>query len=65
LHEAGRAFFEPLAAEKLPALADIKGDKLTHLRRIFERLFDREHPVRQNIFFLDTLESVRIIEGKA
>lgn len=65
LHEAGRTFFEPLASEKLPALADIKGDKPTHLRRIFERLFDREHPIRQNIFFLDTLESVRIIEGKA
>ncbi len=65
LHEAGRTFFEPLASEKLPALADIKGDTLAHLRRIFERLFDREHPIRQNIFFLDTLESVRIIEGKA
>lgn len=65
LHEADRTFFEPLAAERLSTLADIKGDKRAHLRRIFERLFDREHPVRQNIFFLDTLESVRIIEGKA
>jgi hypothetical protein len=65
IHQAGRKFFEPLMAERLLALDQIKGDKLTALRGIFERLFDRDHPIRQNIFFLDTIESVRIIEGKA
>jgi len=65
IHAAGKRFFEPLSAESLPALDEIKGDKLNALRKIFERLFDRNHIIRQNIFFLDTIESVRIIEGKA
>lgn len=65
LHAANKTFFAPLAAERLPALDDITGDKPAALRRIFERLFDKDHIVRQNTFFLDTLESVRIIEGKA
>ena len=65
LHTAGKEFFAPLAAERLPALAEIKGDELTALRQIFERLFHKDHVIRQNIFFLDTIESIRIIEGKA
>ncbi|MEW6210799.1 MAG: hypothetical protein AB1631_20710, partial [Acidobacteriota bacterium] len=65
IHQSGRKFFEPLMAERLPAMNAIKGDKLAALREIFERLFDRDHIIRQNIFFLDTIESIRIIEGKA
>jgi len=65
IHTAGREFFAPLLAERLPALAEIKGDKLSGLRQIFERLFHKDHVIRQNIFFLDTIESIRIIEGKA
>lgn len=65
IRTAGKEFFAPLMAERLPALAEIKGDKLTGLRQIFERLFHKDHIIRQNIFFLDTIESVRIIEGKA
>ncbi len=65
IHTAGKQFFAPLIAERLPALDEIKGDKLATLRQIFERLYDRNHIIRQNIFFLDTIESVRIIEGKA
>lgn len=65
IHTAGKQFFAPLIAERLPALDEIKGDKLTALRQIFERLYDRNHTIRQNIFFLDTIESVRIIEGRA
>lgn len=65
LRQAERTFSESLTGEQLPALRDIDGDRLSRLRQIFEKLFDRDHIVRQNIFFLDTLESVRIIEGKA
>ena len=65
LHKADKYFFKPLAEERLPLLDEIKGDKIAKLRSIFERLFDKEHVVRKNGFFLDTLESVRIIEGKA
>ena len=65
LHAAKKYFFKHLAEEKLPALDEIKSDKIAKLRSIFERLFDKEHVIRKNGFFLDTLESVRIIEGKA
>lgn len=65
IHTAGKQFFAPLIAERLPALDEIKDDKLAALRQIFERLYDRNHIIRQNIFFLDTIDSVRIIEGKA
>ena len=64
IHQAGKEFFRPLFAEKLPAINEIKADKLTEIRQIFDRLFHRDHIIRQNIFFLDTIESVRIIEGK-
>lgn len=65
LAASGRSFCAPLTAEGLPALTDLAADKLATLRGIFERLFDRNHSIRQNIFFLDTLASIRIIEGKA
>jgi hypothetical protein len=65
IHTAGQQFFTPLIAERLPALDEIKGGKLEALRRVFERLYDRNHVIRKNIFFLDTVESVRIIKGKA
>ena len=64
IYEAGKPFFSPLAQELLPLLDNMEGDRLLALRQIFDRLFDREHIVRQNIFFLDTLQTVRIIEGK-
>jgi len=59
IHTAGKAFFAPLVAERLPALAEIEGDKLSALRQIFERLFHKDHVIRQNIFFPDTIESGR------
>jgi hypothetical protein len=46
-------------------LDEVNGDKLKALRQIFERLSRKDHVIRQDIFFLDTIESVRIIEGRA
>lgn len=64
IHPAGKEFFAPLLHENLPNIEDITGDKTAEIKSIFERLFNREHLIRQNIYFLDTIESVRIIEGK-
>ena len=64
LHRAGKYFFKPLLDERLPPIEEITGDKMSALRGIFERLFDKKHPVRKNLFFLDSLEAIRIIEGK-
>ena len=64
LHAADKRFFEPLTAERLPSLAEHEDDELRVVRKLFDRLSDVNHPVRKNLYFLDNLESIRIIEGK-
>ena len=65
LHQGEKQFFKPLFDERLPHLEEIRGDKMAALREIFERLYERTHPVRRNLFFLDSVKPIRIIEGKA
>mgnify|MGYP003889101021 CR=1 FL=1 len=65
LHEYDKYFMRYLLPENLPSLDTIKGDKMQTLRQIFERLFDKEHPIRHNLFLLNTIPVVRIIEGKS
>ena len=65
LHQGEKQFFKPLFDERLSHLEEIQGDKMAALREIFERLYERTHPVRKNLFFLDSVKSIRIIEGKA
>ncbi|MCP4702315.1 MAG: class I SAM-dependent DNA methyltransferase [Gammaproteobacteria bacterium] len=66
LHAADKHFLRPLQAEKLQLPATLADDtgKLDYLRKLFIRLYDKEHAIRINLFFLDSLETVRIIEGK-
>lgn len=65
LHQGDKHFFQPLFDERLPELEEMPGnDKMPAFREIFEQLFDKHHPVRKNRFFLDSLEPIRIIEGK-
>ena len=65
LHHGGKQFFKPLLDEGLPQIEEIRGDTMSALREIFERLYERAHPVRRNLFFLDSVKPIRIIEGKA
>lgn len=65
LHKGDKYFYKYVCSENLPQLESIKDDKMQALRQIFERLFDINHPIRKNIFFLDSLEVIRIIQGKA
>ena len=62
LHRADKYFFRPLQGEQLPSVEEITGDKMSALRAIFERLYERKHPVRKNLFFLGSLEVIRAIE---
>lgn len=65
LHQGDKHFFQPLFEERLPDLEEIPGDdKVPAFREIFEHLSERHHPIRRNSFFLDSLEPIRIIEGK-
>ena len=65
LHTYNFAFADPLQSENLPALNDIQGNKIEALRAIFQRLYAQDHPIRRNLFLLDTIPVIRIIEGKA
>ena len=64
LQSADRDIFKHLIAEQLPEVDEIQGDKMSVFRSLYERLHDREHPVRVNLFFQDSLRPIRIIEGK-
>jgi len=64
LHKGRKHFFQPLLDEQLPRLEDIQGDKMSALRDIFERLYEKTHPVAVNLFFLDSVKPIRIIESK-
>ena len=64
LHKGRKHFFQPLLDERLPQLEEIPGDKMSAFRDIFEHLYERKHPVAVNLFFLDSVKPVRIIQGK-
>ena len=64
LHRGDKYFSEPLLDEHLPQLEEIPSDKMAAFREIFEHLYERTHLVRKNLFFLDSLKPIRIIEGK-
>ncbi len=64
LYKGDKHFFQPLLEEKLPLCEEIEGDKMTALRDIFECLYERTHPIRRNLYYLDSVKPVRIIEGK-
>ena len=68
LHRGDKYFFQPLFDEQLPKLEKIQEqgvDKMHTFRDIFERLCDKHHPVARNLFFLDSVKPIRIIESKA
>ena len=64
LHKGRKYFFQPLLDEQLPQIEDISGNKMSAFRGIFEHLHERNHPVAVNLFFLDSVKPVRIIQGK-
>ena len=65
LHKSRKRLFQPLFDERLPWLEEIQGDKMSACRDIFERLYKKTHPVAVNLFFLDSVKPIRIIESKA
>ena len=64
LHKGSKHFYQPMLDEQLPAIEDIEGNKMTVLRNIFELLYERTHLVRRDLYYLDSVKAVRIIEGK-
>ena len=64
LHKGSKHFFQPLLDEYLPQLEDIQGDKVSACRDIFERLYEKTHPVAVDLFFMSSVKPIRIIESR-
>ena len=64
LHKGNKHFFQPLLDEQLPQLEEIQGDKMSAFRDIFERLYEKTHPVAVDLFFLSSVKPIRIIESR-
>jgi hypothetical protein len=63
---AGLRFFALVAQAQLPHLQSIpEPERLSRLRQLFEAIHDGAHPLRIALDKLQTLDTVRIIEGKA
>ena len=54
-----------LSEAQLPTFKELRGDKNSNLNDIFHHLYATDHPVRSMLFFLDTIETVRVIEAKS
>jgi hypothetical protein len=71
LHAAGLRLFDLVEQAFLPALPPKDADRnacatfLKTLRTKFEELYDARHPLKIALEKLQTLETIRIIEGKA
>jgi hypothetical protein len=66
VHGAGLGMFDEVERAGIPDVTSLaEGDRLPVLRRKFEELHDGTHPLRLALDKLQTLETVRIIEGKA
>jgi len=64
LHSHDKYFMRHLLSENLPTLDKIKGNKIAEIRGIFKILYATDHAIRYNLFLLDTIPVVRIIQGK-
>jgi len=64
LHSAGLQFFQFVQMAKLRPLSDMAGEKMSEIKSSFEALYQPNHPLRQSLYRLDSLEIVRILEGK-
>lgn len=38
-------------------------EKMEIITKTFNELYDKNHPVRQNLYYMDTIEEIRIIKG--
>lgn len=63
LHKENKYFIEPLQKENLLDVQNMN-NKLEGIRAIFEKLNDKNHIIKKNMYFIDSVEVIRIIEGK-
>lgn len=59
-----KSFNRLLTPELLPTLKGTNEEKLAQIETVYRTLHDLNHPVRKALFFLDSIEAVRVIEAK-
>lgn len=64
LQKSDKVFLQPLLDEGLPSIEEIQDDKMSAFRDIFELLYERTHLVRRNLYYLDVIKPIRVIQGK-
>jgi hypothetical protein len=65
VHGAGLGIFDLVEKAKPPNIEKIlEKNRLPRLRKLFEELYDGHHPLKRALDKLQTVETVRIIEGK-
>ena len=62
---SGLNFFDITADLKLPPISEIKGSEHEEIQLLFDEVYSGDHRLRQSLFSLDSVETIRIIEGKA
>lgn len=66
VHGAGLHLFDLVEKVRLPDVNEMpEAERLPRLRKLFETLHDGAHPLKIALDKLQTLDTVRIIEGKA
>jgi hypothetical protein len=66
LHNAGLQFFRLAEHANIRPLSEVqRGQEFSEVRAKFEELYASDNRMRQSLFALDSIEEVRIIEGKA
>ena len=66
LHEAGLSPFELVSRSQPPVLDALPtATRLTQLREYFTTIYHIDHPIRSTLHALQSLDTVRIIEGKS
>lgn len=61
--KAGRDILKYLT-DLQPITDDMSDDqKMQIITKTFNELYDKNHPVRQNLYYMDTIEEIRIIKG--
>jgi adenine-specific DNA-methyltransferase len=64
LHAANRHPLEVISAVEFPALSGNENADLEMLLKLHDTMFNPQHPVRNLVYYLDSIPEIRIIEGK-